>query len=155
MPAHRTGSSRAAPRDAVRATGRRGAGAPPAEASDPEIRAGGRRGAGAPPAEASNPELAPARPALEPRSCRASLSRTGPLARDDLLHLVLGPGDGLLGGRAGHRLGEHVRQDVRVGDELDLVARGRRPAVGVVLRALVLERGELRVGLEDRVILLD
>src|SRR6266508_489300 len=101
MPAHRTGSSRAAPRDAVRAAGRRGAGAPPAEASNPEIRAAGRRGAGAPPAEASNPEiraagrrgagappaeasnpeLAPAKPALEPRSYRASLSPTGPSPR--------------------------------------------------------------------------
>src|SRR6059036_1697676 len=34
------------PRTVVRAAGRRGAGAPPSEASDPEIRAAGRRGAG-------------------------------------------------------------------------------------------------------------
>jgi len=40
----------------VRAGGRRGAGAPPPEASDPENRAGGRRGAGAPPPAASDPE---------------------------------------------------------------------------------------------------
>ena len=43
----------------VRAAGRRGAGPPPAEASEsPEIRAAGRRGAGPPPAEASeSPEI--------------------------------------------------------------------------------------------------
>jgi hypothetical protein len=39
----------------VRAAGRRGAGAPPTEASDPDpVRAAGRRGAGAPPTEASD-----------------------------------------------------------------------------------------------------
>jgi len=45
----------------VRAAGRRGAGPPPAEASEsPEIRAAGRRGAGPPPAEASeSPILMP------------------------------------------------------------------------------------------------
>ena len=38
----------------VRAGGRRGAGAPPSEASESDaVRAGGRRGAGAPPSEAS------------------------------------------------------------------------------------------------------
>src|SRR5438876_9426547 len=47
--------SEASPQDVVRAAGRRGAGAPPSEASDPEIRAAGRRGAGAPPSEASDP----------------------------------------------------------------------------------------------------
>jgi len=47
---------------AGRAAGRRGAGAPPSEASEiPAGRAGGRRGAGAPPSEASeNPILLPA-----------------------------------------------------------------------------------------------
>ena len=46
---------------ALRAAGRRGAGPPPAEASEsPEIRAAGRRGAGPPPAEASeSPILMP------------------------------------------------------------------------------------------------
>jgi DNA polymerase-3 subunit delta' len=39
--------------DAVRAAGRRGAGAPPSEASEIQDRAAGRRGAGAPPSEAS------------------------------------------------------------------------------------------------------
>jgi len=39
--------------DAVRAAGRRGAGAPPSEASEIRDRAAGRRGAGAPPSEAS------------------------------------------------------------------------------------------------------
>src|SRR6266704_822068 len=45
----------------IRAAGRRGAGPPPAEASEsPEIRAAGRRGAGPPPAEASeSPILMP------------------------------------------------------------------------------------------------
>src|SRR6266496_3871677 len=57
--------SEASPQDAVRAAGRRGAGAPPSEASNPENRAAGRRGAGAPPSEASDPEPAPAEPALE------------------------------------------------------------------------------------------
>src|SRR6266849_7655397 len=43
---------------AVRAAGRRGAGPPPAEASEsPESRAAGRRGAGPPPAEASEPPI--------------------------------------------------------------------------------------------------
>jgi hypothetical protein len=37
----------------VRAAGRRGAGAPPSEASGTGVRAAGRRGAGAPPSEAS------------------------------------------------------------------------------------------------------
>src|SRR2546427_8847860 len=64
--------SEASPQDAVRAAGRRGAGAPPSEASDPEIRAAGRRGAGAPPSEASDPEIAPAKPPLERRSGLAS-----------------------------------------------------------------------------------
>src|SRR5207245_756057 len=49
--------SEASPQDAVRAAGRRGAGDPPSEASNPEIRAAGRRGAGDPPSEASNPEI--------------------------------------------------------------------------------------------------
>src|SRR5437667_11300585 len=48
--------SEASPQDVVRAAGRRGAGAPPSEASDPEVRAAGRRGAGDPPSEASEPE---------------------------------------------------------------------------------------------------
>ena len=43
----------------VRAAGRRGAGAPPAEASDSDqVRAAGRRGAGAPPVEASDSDQA-------------------------------------------------------------------------------------------------
>ena len=45
----------------------------------------------------------------------------------------------------GDRLGDHVGQDERVGDELDLVGGRRRPAVGVVLHALALEGGELRI----------
>src|SRR6266540_736864 len=49
--------SEPSPQDAVRAAGRRGAGAPPSEASNPDIRAAGRRGAGAPPSEASNPDI--------------------------------------------------------------------------------------------------
>src|SRR5437867_1788564 len=49
--------SEPSPQDAVRAAGRRGAGAPPSEASDPAIRAAGRRGAGAPPSEASDPTV--------------------------------------------------------------------------------------------------
>ncbi|PYO57080.1 MAG: phosphate-binding protein [Candidatus Rokuibacteriota bacterium] len=57
--------SEASPQDVVRAAGRRGAGDPPSEASDPEVRAAGRRGAGDPPSEASDPELARAKPALE------------------------------------------------------------------------------------------
>ena len=47
-------------RDAGRAAGRRGAGAPPSEASGSAERAAGRRGAGAPPSEASNTKNAPA-----------------------------------------------------------------------------------------------
>jgi gluconokinase len=43
-----------------RAAGRRGAGAPPSEASGSGERAAGRRGAGAPPSEASNMENTPA-----------------------------------------------------------------------------------------------
>src|SRR5688572_5398850 len=67
----------------------------------------------------------------------------------DLLHLVRAPGDSVLGGRAGDRLGDHVGQDEGIGDELDLVARGRGPAVAMELDALgILERGELRIGLE-------
>src|SRR5438132_7329623 len=89
--------SEASPQDVVRAAGRRGAGAPPSEASDPEARAAGRRGAGAPPSEASdlearaagrpragpraseasNPEIAPAKPALERRLRRASRRPAG------------------------------------------------------------------------------
>src|SRR5258706_4043812 len=75
------------------------------------------------------------------------------LTRHDLLHLVLGPGDGLLGGSARHRLGDHVRQDVGVGDELYLVGRWRRPAVGVVLDTLALEGGVLGIGPEDGMVL--
>jgi hypothetical protein len=48
----------------MRATGRRGAGAPPSEARDPKERATGRRGAGAPPSEAREPNIARAKPAL-------------------------------------------------------------------------------------------
>src|SRR5438132_13337932 len=91
--------SEASPQDVVRAAGRRGAGAPPSEASNPEIRAAGRRGAGAPPSEASNPEIraagrrgagappseasiqtrAPAKPALEQHlSLSTRFSPTGP-----------------------------------------------------------------------------
>src|SRR5437867_11633799 len=57
--------SEASPQDVVRAAGRRGAGDPPSEASDPEVRAAGRRGAGDPASEASDPEVARAKPALE------------------------------------------------------------------------------------------
>src|SRR2546421_5916343 len=78
---------------------------------------------------------------------------TGRLARHDLFHLVLRPRDRVLRGGARHRLGEHVGHDERVGDELDLVARRRRPAVRVVLRALVLEVDVLRIGLQDGVVL--
>src|SRR5439155_11563056 len=45
---------RTSPQDAARAAGRRGAGAPPSEASIPEIRPAGPRGAGAPPPEAGS-----------------------------------------------------------------------------------------------------
>src|SRR5712692_1567512 len=73
---------------------------------------------------------------------------SGPSPGDDLLHLVVGPGDGLLGGGAGDRLGHHVGQDEGVGDELDLVARGGGAAVAMELDALLLEGGELGIGLE-------
>src|SRR5206468_5096135 len=60
------------PQDAVRAAGRRGAGAPPSEASDPKDRAAGRPRAGPRASEASHPEVAPAKPALEQRPSRRS-----------------------------------------------------------------------------------
>src|SRR6266850_678098 len=75
------------------------------------------------------------------------------LARHDLFHLGLGPGDRLLGRRAGDRLGDHVGQQPRVGDELYLVRRRRRPAVRVVLDPLAPQRGVLRIGSQDRVVL--
>ena len=42
---------------------------------------------------------------------------------------------------------------IRVGDELHLVGRRRRPAVGVVLHSLTLERGVLGIGPEHRMVL--
>src|SRR5207245_6631722 len=56
--------SETSPQDAVRAAGRRGPGAPPSEASIPEIRAAGRPRAGPRASEARNPKIAPAKPAL-------------------------------------------------------------------------------------------
>src|SRR5580765_1926728 len=76
-----------------------------------------------------------------------------PSAGDDLLHLVVGPGDGVLGGRAGDRLGQHVGQDEGVGDELHPVARGGRPTVAMKLDTLLLEGSELGVALQHGVIL--
>src|SRR2546427_5176010 len=71
--------SEASPQDEVRAAGRRGAGAPPSEASNPEVRAAGRRGAGAPPSEASNPEVrAAGRPRAGPPASEASNPRIAP-----------------------------------------------------------------------------
>src|SRR5262245_59747321 len=61
------------------------------------------------------------------------------LPRYDLLHLGLGPGDSLLRRRARHRLGDHVRQEVRVGDELHLLGGWRGPTIDVILHALPLE----------------
>src|SRR5437762_4045060 len=88
-----------------------------------------------------------------PRGTGISSALTAMSAGEDLLHFGLGPGDGVLGRGAGDRLGDHVRQQVGVGDELDLVRGRRRPAVGVVLDALAPERSILGVGLEHRVIL--
>src|SRR6266513_1913715 len=88
-----------------------------------------------------------------PRGTGMSSALTAMSAGEDLLHLGLRPGDGVLGRGAGDRLGDHVRQQIGVGDELDLVRGGCRPAVGVVLDALAPERGVLGVGLEHRVIL--
>src|SRR5882724_11025288 len=48
-------------------------------------------------------------------------------SRHDLLHLVVRPGDGILGRGARHRLREHVGEDERVGDHLHLVGGRRRP----------------------------
>src|ERR1700693_2434781 len=84
----------------------------------------------------------------------AEVTRVLPMAMElaspgqDLLHLVFGPRDGVLGRRAGDRLGKHVGHDEGVGDELDLVTRGGGPAVAVELHAFLLEGGELGVGLE-------
>src|SRR2546429_479847 len=88
-----------------------------------------------------------------PRGTGISSALTAMSAGEDLLHFGLGPGDGVLGRGAGDRLGDHVRQQVGVGDELDLVRGRRRPAVGVVLDALAPERSILGVSLEHRVIL--
>src|SRR5438874_4903841 len=88
-----------------------------------------------------------------PRGTGIPSALTAMSAGEDLLHFGLGPGDGVLGRGAGDRLGDHVRQEVGVGDELDLVRGRRRPAVGVVLDALAPERGILGVGPEHRVIL--
>src|SRR5438309_5208847 len=75
------------------------------------------------------------RPARRGRPCGTGISSalTAMSAGEDLLHLGLGPGDGVLGRGAGDRLGEHVGQEVGVGDELHLVGARRRPPVGVVL----------------------
>src|SRR5207249_2379471 len=83
---------------------------------------------------------------------RVTMATSG-LARHDLFHLVLRPRDRVLRGGTRHRLRDHVGHDERVGDELDLVARRRGPAVRVVLRALVLEIDVLRIGLQHRVVL--
>src|SRR5690349_4027989 len=87
------------------------------------------------------------------RSARLRLHLTRRLPGDDLLHLVLRPGDRVLGGGAGDRLRHHVRQDVGVGDELHPVRRGGGPAVGVVLHALALQCGVLGIGPQHRVVL--
>src|SRR5260370_19014988 len=91
-------------------------------------------------------------PLFRMRSARLRLHLTR-LPSYDLLHLVLGPGDRVLGRGAGHRLGDHVRQDVRVGDQLHPIRRGSRPAVGVVLHSLTPERRVLAILPEHRVVL--
>src|ERR1700730_4987878 len=88
-----------------------------------------------------------------PRGTGTSSALTAILSGENLLHLGLGPGDRILRRRPRHRLGDHVGQDVRVRDELDLVRGGRRPPVGVVLDPFAPESGVLGIGLQHRVIL--
>src|SRR5205809_4931126 len=78
-----------------------------------------------------------------PRGTGRSSALTAMSAGEDLLHFGLGPGDGVLGRGAGDRLGDHVRQQIGVGDELDLVRGRRRPAIGVILDPLAPEGGVL------------
>src|SRR3989441_5264436 len=74
-----------------------------------------------------------------------SSALTAMSAGEDLPHFDLGPGDGVLGRGARHRLGEHVGQQIGVGDELDLVRGRRRPSIGVVLDPLASEGGVLGI----------
>src|SRR5215813_9780340 len=83
----------------------------------------------------SHPRSAAARE--RPRGTEISSARTAiALAGHDLFHFGLGPENRVLVRGAGHRLRQHVREDVRVGDELNLVRGRRRPAVGVILHTL-------------------
>src|SRR5256885_10720780 len=88
-----------------------------------------------------------------PRGTGMSSALTAMSAGEDLPHFDLGPGDGVLGRGARHRLGEHVGQQIGVGDELDLVRGRRRPSIGVVLDPLASEGGVLGVGLEHWMVL--
>src|SRR5947207_11527271 len=88
-----------------------------------------------------------------PRGTGIWSALTAMSAGEDLPHLGLGPGDGVLGRGAGDRLGDHVRQQIGVGDELDPVRGRRRPWIGVVLDPLASEGGVLGVGAQHRVIL--
>src|SRR5437667_419803 len=80
-----------------------------------------------------------------PRGTGMSSALTAMSAGEDLPHFDLGPGDGVLGRGARHRLGEHVGQQIGVGDELDLVRGRRRPSIGVVLDPLASEGGVLGI----------
>src|SRR2546426_6710078 len=95
---------------------------PPSEASPQDVvRAAGRRGAGDPPSEASDPEVAPAKPALEARSHSASLPPTSSL--EPPRSWPGSPQRGLEGGDELADLGQQIR---RAGVPLDQV-HDRRP----------------------------
>src|SRR6058998_2993073 len=118
---------------------------PPSETSPQDaVRAAGRGGAGAPPSEVSNSKLAPAKPALEPRAQRASLSPTslasrirtvGWRGRDDhedeerlraiVDETVLDPGRGhqRLAGRQPFLLAAHREAPATLQHVVDLVLR--------------------------------
>src|ERR1700730_5958865 len=88
-----------------------------------------------------------------PRGTGISSTLTAMSAREDLLHLGFGPGNGILRRGARHRLREHIGQQVRIGDELDLFGRRRRPPIDVVLHTLAPQRRVLRVRLQYGMIL--
>src|SRR4029453_2976365 len=74
-------------------------------------------------------------------------------AADCAPDLVLRPEDGVLGLRlAGDHAGEHVGDDVAVGDELDALVRWGRPAVEVRELHAALERLVLGVDVPDRMV---